>query len=243
MFTGLTKRSRVETSCPVGMVPWLLLTPAGRQEGKFSWQNSNSCGPTWKAVWLWLLNQGAPRCELNGISSKNRAHWLRALSGPKTWEVHVVGLQAVQHCSDAKVTAKPCPQVQIRLPLCPGPWPLTPDGSEDVRMKRWVQEGQKVPRTPGNCRGVCGEERSPWALFSLHVDMRHHCCRRSVCASVQALALERGAKRGEQANKCTPHRPASPISWASYPLSWGTRWSGILLPPDVCSSWLTHFAL
>lgn len=63
-------------------------------------------------------------------------------------------------------------------------------------MKRWVQEGQKVPRTPGNCGGVCGEERSPWALFSLHVDMRHHCCRRSIGASVQALALERGAKGG-----------------------------------------------
>ena len=67
-------------------------------------------------------------------------------------------------------------------------------------MKRRVQEGQKVPRTPGNCGGVCGEERSPWALFSLDVDVCHHCCRRGICASVQALALERGAKGGEQGN-------------------------------------------
>lgn len=64
---------------------WLLLAVLSEGRGRdiIMKMGQQTHQPSRKATWLWLLSQGVPKAEINGVSKRDFALQYRALGGPK----------------------------------------------------------------------------------------------------------------------------------------------------------------
>lgn len=77
LFSSQLARDRIKTSCPNGA---LLLTLQVEGRAVSPWQR----GPSWKAIWLWLLSQGVSKAEIvpaMSVSSFGKTENIRLVKG------------------------------------------------------------------------------------------------------------------------------------------------------------------